>query len=134
MTNEFKQAVIAALNIQSAEKYHNGKYYTANEAVAPEKLEIKWTTGGMAGGSCWGDEPYEREPESEPEFEQLDELLTALCPAITFLQYKKLAQKLITRDSDHESSYYGNYYNYTIKRIDLNELEEYLREQKLWHG
>lgn len=85
---------------------------------------IRWTTGGMSGGSCWGDEPSPIEAEPEPDIEFLDKLLEEFCPEITFIQYRKMMRLdglvVVTEGSDYE--YYGNYSRYSEKTVNLGIL------------
>jgi hypothetical protein len=117
---------------QRIEQILGDSYYFRNEG----KLEVTWTTGGMTGGSCWNDgveDPhYPVEAEEEPEFEALDKVLEALCPQITFLQYKKLVKSVVSRDATSENEYYGNYYDKMTKSVDLNVLKQYLKQNGLW--
>ena len=91
------------------------------------KIYIEWSTGGMQGGNCWNDDearPY-ASSESEPEFKDLDDVLTAVCPDIKFLQYKTISS-LIKHDSRTEQEYYGNCTDYSSKSINLDELYDQL--------
>lgn len=100
-------------------------------AENPE-LSIRWTTGGMTGGSCWGGKvEYPVEAEPEPEFESLDKLLERYSPSITFLQYKRLMSYAVTKDDSDGGDYYGNYYNHTKKSIKLKDIYDYLTGQNL---
>ena len=95
-------------------------------------LKKEWCIGGITGGSCWGGEPDTAViGEPEPEFTELDELLEALCPSISFLQYKNLCSRLIKTSDYRSSDYYGNYTKYATKKIDLGELYNYLVEKEL---
>jgi|SRR5690349_4354210 len=100
------------------------------------KLKIDWTIGGMTGGSCWDDgetdnhRPVSADP--EPELEELDKLLEVFCPTITFMQYKRLSQALIKRDTYTDYEYYGNYYEKAVKFVVLSDLEQYLKDNGLW--
>lgn len=77
---------------------------------------VDWNTGGYSGGSCWGDkaERYDSD-DPEPEFEQLDLILTEICPNVTFLQYKKICKSIIKSSNRTEYGYYGNETDYTRK-------------------
>ena len=100
-------------------------------------LSIQWQTGGMSGGSCWNDEPADRPlpAEPEPEFADLDKVFEEFCPNINFLQYKRLCRELIKLTDGRQSEYYGNYYTYAEKWVDLQEVFELLSREKgttLW--
>lgn len=102
-------------------------------AIEDGKIQVKWRTGGITGGNCWGgkaNRPVDGEP--EPEFESLDKILAEICPTISFLQYKRLCQAIVKTDSDTEYEYYGNSYTYGIRSCSITDLEEYLKENNLW--
>ena len=99
-------------------------------------LYSQWNSGGVTGGSCWdegGTDPhYPVEGEPEPEFTDIDEALTALCPNLSFLQYKKLmASGIVEIGSYSENEYYGNYTTYTYKSIKLRKLFDKLFDMGL---
>ena len=60
-------------------------------------------------------------PDAEPEFDDVDTVLTKICPTLSFLQYKQL-MKIVTRDEYSENEYYGNCTNYTYKKVKLRDL------------
>lgn len=87
----------------------------------------------MTGGNCWGDEANRPvDPDPEPDFEDLDKVLEAICPEITFLQYKNLVKHCVTLVNETENGYYGNYYYRSAKRVNLDDLATYLKEKGLW--
>jgi len=92
----------------------------------------KWCTGGITGGG-YSDQSnyYAQQGEQEPDFIELDNLLTEICPNITYLQYKKLIAGLIELQSWTEDEYYGNSSTYSCKIINLRKLFEKLLEMKL---
>jgi hypothetical protein len=98
-------------------------------------LYIRWCTGGISGGSCWenGSDPdphYAITGDKEPEFEDFDKILLAICPNIGYLQYKNVAT--IIKDGDYnENEYYGNSTNYAYKCVLLRDLFNKLVELKL---
>lgn len=100
-----------------------------------EEIEIYWCTGGQSGGSCWGGEHYPVSGDPEPEFEDLDQILEAVCPGISFLQYKRLCQEVIEFEEDAKghggSDYYGNYRTYSAKKVNLRKLYDTLVEKGL---
>jgi hypothetical protein len=102
---------------------HHGYYGPTIE------LEARWVTGGECGGNCWDQEfsSCSVSSEPEPEFLVLDEILTVISPGITFLQYKKLLAKVVYDiDTDHE--YYGNYTDYGIKKLLVDDVWSFLEE------
>ena len=98
-----------------------------------EELENKWQTGGQSGGSCWDDGDtthYAESGEPEPEFESLDNILLEVAPQLSFLHYKKLSQ-VIKVDDNRENDYYGNYTDYAIKTITIDDLWDFLVQYDL---
>jgi len=82
---------------------------------------MRWITGGMSGGSCWGDKPEHRGSEKEPKWKTLNLILQELKPNLTFLEFQEIDE--LVRSSEYENwGYYGNYTDYTIKFIVLSEL------------
>ncbi len=82
----------------------------------------KWTTGGASGGNCYGDDAKTIYfAEKEKPLTDLDKLLGQLMPSISYLRYKNV-ESLIEIHNWHESEYYGNYYDYAVKYIDLVDL------------
>ncbi len=101
------------------------------QAIQEPALYVYWTIGGVAGGSCWdtGDEDrhYPISGVPEPEFEELDKLLEALVPDITFLQYKRLCKDCIERGESRSNDYYGNHTDYAYKLVRLGVLYKYMK-------
>lgn len=90
----------------------------------------KWDAYGYSGGSCWGDEANYYEGRFEPDFKALDKILEVVCPNISYLQYKKLSDIIIT--SDHtEYEYYGNSTTYKYEYVYLSELLKWIRNSKI---
>lgn len=86
----------------------------------------------MSGGNCWGnDANYPVDSEPEPAFELFDNILEKVCPNVTFLQYKKICNKVIKYDTRIQNEYYGNYYHYSIKKANYHELYHCLKEMKV---
>ncbi len=89
-----------------------------------EFIEVRHSTGGMEGGSCWDDSeprPYTSSDDPE-ELTQFDTILEHFCPNMTFIQYKNLYRDVVTTSSDTEYEYYGNSTNYNVIRCKLYDL------------
>lgn len=99
------------------------------EDCSPYISSGTWVTGGMGGGSCWGDVASPRGSDDEPEFKQLDKLLELVWPDISHLKYKRLVSELVTKKETTSYEYYGNYTEESEKRIDLLSLYDWLKEQ-----
>ena len=127
---EFRNIVIACID-RNPEPYKI-RYNSPEPSI--DSISISWTTGGECGGSCWDTGEHKHRPltaEPEPEFEDLDKILEAVCPNMSFLQYKRICSQCIEFDTDTRNEYYGNYTCIGIKRILLPKLFEVLKEKNL---
>lgn len=119
----------------SLHKKVRGKYGEGFDKCSELNLDTcylyeEWVSGGTSGGSCWDSgesHHYATGGEPEPEFKDLDTLLTCICPNITYLQYKSLAA-IINFDSYDQNEYYGNSTIYSYKYVLLKDLYEKLVE------
>jgi hypothetical protein len=92
-------------------------------------IDVKWSTGGAEGGNCWGDEAHYVSGEEEPEDEFITELLEKAAPSITFLQFRRLLKPgLYETRTSCEHEYYGNYTDYSHRKLKLNVLYERLKD------
>jgi hypothetical protein len=110
--------------------YQNLRQYYREEELPTFQsyLRKRWVVGGMSGGSCWGDDADKPiSAHAEPEFVDLDNLLTLICPNISFLQYKSILNIVESKD-DRENEYYGNYTEYEVKYISLGSLYNKLKD------
>jgi hypothetical protein len=83
-------------------------------------IYMRWETGGMAGGNCWGDDAYFQEGEPKPKFKVLDILLKRVKPNISLLEFREL-EELIHTNHETKYEYYGNSEDYEIEYIILSE-------------
>lgn len=94
-----------------------------------------WIVGGEGGGSCWDDgtddHHHSVKAQSEPDFVELDVILEHFVPKLSFQQYKRLDRELVKTREYSENEYYGNYYNYRMGYVCLQELYNYLREHAI---
>lgn len=96
-------------------------------------LRVSWMSGGVGGGSCWNDgsgpDPhYAIEGDPEPDFEDLENVLVAVCPNIGFLAFKKVMREAnIETGSETEYEYYGNSTTYSYKQVQLGNLYKALK-------
>jgi hypothetical protein len=87
-------------------------------------IYMRYSTGGVSGGSCWewsNPQPYHNN-EPKPNFEVLDLVLRELKPNISYLQYREI-EKLIHTNQETHYEYYGNSTDFQIQYIILSELE-----------
>jgi len=110
-------------------------YFPSGESPNMEAgLHCRWVSGGSTGKSCWGGDarPVDPDRESEELEESLEKILTKICPNMTFLQYKRLCRDLIEYgESGDGGDYYGNYYDYGTKWLELQKLYDRLRTLEL---
>lgn len=88
-----------------------------------------WSKGGD-WCNCWGNSGT-ISPDPTPEFKEFDDLLTDICPNITFLQYKKLYSECVREEEYKEYDYYGGCEYHGKWVCDLKQLYEMLIEMKL---
>lgn len=88
-------------------------------------LSIQWRIGGQTGGSCWDDGDAEYEDlgsDDMPEFKELDKLLAEYAPNIKGLD------NLIKTCTYIEDEYYGNYTQWQVKYILIEDLYNFLKQ------
>jgi hypothetical protein len=112
--------------------YCSGSYRSKHGLNEQPAIYISWSTGGQSGGSCWGNsEHYAVEGEAQPDFDELDKILEAICPEITFMKYKNLCREVIKDDSYCSNDYYGNYTNYARKVVGMRNLYDAINSRGL---
>lgn len=82
-----------------------------------------WCTGGLTGGSCWGEPKQAVVPGEEADLTHLDSFLEKYCPDITYLQYKKIyasAKKI----SFSVTEYYGNHTEKEFLYIEFSKIAQ----------
>lgn len=115
--NEFKK-LIKSLNIWTS---------GPSESKIQNAINVYWRIGGQTGGSCWttNENPaiYRGiNADPEPDLTDLDIILQKICPNISYINYKVLVKSTIKIKEYSIYEYYGNYTNYSIKYILLNDL------------
>ncbi len=94
-----------------------------------DKITIRWTSGGMQGGNCYGDDPYPISPDEPRHFVALDKILEEIAPKVGFLEYKRIERECMSEAYiPSEREYYGNYTKYSGKSLDLKGLYDLLVE------
>ena len=104
-----------------------------DQEVQPQDLWVvkAWEVGGSSGGSCWNgskSEPYVSD-NKEPDFVDLETILSLVSPKITFLEYKKLLRDLGSKSLEGEysvSEYYCNKVQFKYEAINLKDLYDVL--------
>ena len=133
--DDFLNFVVAIGGKHCYETTKYDEYFSRYGNPKPTEVDpyimVEWSTGGICGGSCWdtGDKDnHEAYTSSDPvpELELLDSILEKINPHISFLQYKKLCQNLIEYDNRVQNEYYGNCTNYSVKKVNLKKLYQYL--------
>lgn len=99
--------------------------------VGSESLKSStWCLGGN-GKNCWGDEWTIHSTSQPASFREFDDLLTNICPSITFLQYKKIYEESVSIEESSEGDYYGGNADYACYSCDLEKLYQSLLEMRL---
>ena len=88
-----------------------------------------WSLGGTT--RSWGGDIYPIDAETPPDFVELDNLLETICPAITFLQYKKLYRACVTVEDRDASDYYSDCRE-AFYCCDMEKLYEMLFEMGIY--
>lgn len=98
--------------------------------IREEYVSVDWVTGGMTGGNCWGDSA-DRAVSADPpaELEDLDRILEAVSPDISFLKYKNLCAEIVRTHEYTNSEYYGNYYEHMVKYVLFQDLYDALKKR-----
>ena len=93
-----------------------------------DSYEVSWTTGGIEGGNCWGDNPqYPVSAEPAPELNGIDELLMVVCPDISWLKHRVIMSRIVEVDTNGgHSDYYGNYTTRASKKVSYRRLYDEL--------
>lgn len=90
----------------------------------------RWSLGGRSN-DCWGGS-YSIDPDTPPEsFNLFDDLLTEICPNVSFLIYKKLYNNTVNVESYRDYDYYGGSESYNWYSCDLQELYRYMKDMDL---
>lgn len=95
-------------------------------------IYVRWITGGMKGGSYHEDSylrPY-KTGSQRPYFEALELVLKELMPEITNAQRDKIESLIHTANDDNGADYYGNYDEYDVEYIILEDLIKLLKSFK----
>jgi len=89
----------------------------------------RWSKGGT-WVNYLGDSGTIGEDE-QPEFKELDEILTKLCPNLSFLKYKYIMANFVEIKGESESDYYGGTEYFAHYEGKINEILNYLKQNKL---
>ena len=89
-----------------------------------------WCLGGT-WANCWGDGGKVSADMQLTEFKEFDDLLIDICPNITFLQYKKLYNSLVTIETEYENDYYGGSTENAYYKCNLKDLYNMMVEMDL---
>lgn len=88
-----------------------------------------WSLGGT-WGDCWGNRGS-IDAESPNEFVKFDELLSEICPGISFLQYKKIKNSCVSLNKESDNDYYGGSSSSANWCCNFEELYTTLKEMNL---
>lgn len=102
-----------------------------SEQNKKDRIGVSWSMGGTSG-SCWDDTIITVSGDTEPNFIEIDLILDYYCPDISYVKYKIMHNKLINNDQGREGDYYGGCITYGYKYIYLEELFNWLKENKFF--
>jgi hypothetical protein len=90
-----------------------------------------WCLGGT-WADCWGN-GGNVSSDSPPEgFSELDRILEAVCPGITFIQYRRLWSECVYDDQFGDSDYYGGSTTYAVYKFRVSSLYQALVDRELY--
>ena len=92
-------------------------------------ISEEWSLGGT-----WGNYRGEHgsvEADDKPDFDKLDEILTTVCPSISFLQYKYIMKHFVNIVERSEGDYYGGYVDYAHYEANMKEIYDFLINNNL---
>lgn len=93
-------------------------------------IAIRYSTGGIAGGSCWDDSEnytFRSDPPDKEELNYIENALIKIAPNISFFNYFQIKQ-LENEDFETENEYYGNSTDYRIQFVFVEDLMNKLIE------
>ena len=127
---EFVELVKADHEVVSFDKIHGLSKWVIKRLGLVDSSEeycyYSWCTGGMGGGSCWGDSPERFAGSEEPQSAEGGNVFIALmesyAPDISFLKFRRLQSELIHDGEYSEIEYYGNFSDFHVKFFSLKDL------------
>ena len=90
-----------------------------------------WSLGGTSG-NCWNDEMSTISPDVEPEDDNtLDQIVEEIAPDCSFMKYKVIRGKVMTRGTTHHRDYYGGSTTEAWKGFNIHDLYLAMKDNKL---
>ena len=136
ITNTLQSYPNLSFNIQEHKVYSPSSLDLVIHKYSPRHVNGKYvlTSKTWCNGGSWGDWRGNHgtvASEDPKEFTELDDLLTELCPEITFLQYKKICRECVTLETYEESDYYGGSTSNSYHMCRIEDLIKSLKEMNL---
>lgn len=123
-----KHSVI--INLESQYDYIDNEKMKKLSDIELDKLciETSWVSGGMTGGSCYGQDNYHSVTPHEPEdiSPKLSAIVRDIKPDLLMIEYFDEVHPLIKNTSFTNYEYYGNSYEYTRLYVNLKALYKVL--------
>lgn len=115
----------------TVKRYGNwDKFFKPTYASNPNILASEtWSLGGTwcsYDGRCGTIKPDET-----PDFSELDDILTTVCPNLSMLMYKKIYRDYVDVKQKSESDYYGGSEYIAWYEADMRGIYNYLRENNV---
>ncbi len=89
----------------------------------------QWSRGGSWGS--YDGRSGSIEPDEQPDFDKLDEMLSDICPNISFLEYKYIMKNFVEIKETSVDDYYGGTEYFAHYECNLNGLISYLKSKNL---
>lgn len=126
---EMVEKDVHKMNVFESKFLTKGSY--DNEQESEQELRSDtWCLGGT-WGNCWGDSGHVGADKQPTDFKEFDDLLMEVCPNITFLQYKKLYNSLVSIETKRENDYYGGSTENAYYKCNLKDLYNMMSEMGL---
>ncbi len=103
-----------------------------NRPTSDDFLYAEWNIGGMGGGDCWGGVADRYTTNEVPgDLEDIDKVLEAVAPNISFIQYKRIIADVVKTGDYSRHEYYGNSSDYVYKTCRIRDLYDALKSRGL---
>lgn len=112
--------------------YHGVRMPIFGRDQSDFSLYVSWSGPGSSGASCWDSEPSKDYPASQQEsLDSLDKVLETVYPNISYLTYKRLEKSIVRGQTNDFVDYYGNTSSTEFKAIYLDDLYQFLLDEKV---
>lgn len=117
--------------MEEEKTYKNTLKPFANNWRENDTLVSETWSGGGTVGSCWDNRLSTIAPDAPKEFVEFDEMLSKICPNISYLQYKTLYNTCHEIITYNDRDYYGGCETILYHKCDLQKLWGKMKEMEL---